>query len=305
MANRFFKNYPSYIVTSPFGERIHPVYKTKKYHNGIDLVATKDGKTGQVDDLIAHTGGTVDAEGYDISAGNFINIRVDKNTTMHYFHMKARSTFKKGAKVNKGDVIGRMGATGTVTGAHLHFGIKKNGTWIDPTPYLEADYPVATDDDKNKNEIPDAKPGYKQTITATVTAGVLNVRKGPGTSYAIVSSLKKGDRVEILEHKDVSGTEWGRFDKGWISLDYTTLDIKEEKLVANLTLPVLVRGDKGATVKAMQQLLMGEGYDLEGYGADSSFGGATERTVEKFQKKVNIPATKVVDEATWKALLHI
>ena len=298
MANLFFPNYKSYIITSPFGVRIHPVTKIKKQHNGIDLVATNDGKTGQVDDIMAHTGGTVESEGYDISAGNFIKIRVDEETVMVYYHMKARSSFKKGQAVKKGDIIGRVGQTGTATGKHLHWGIKKNNQWIDPAPYLDVDYPV-----KEEPIIPEAPAGFTQKILATIMADVLNVRKGPGTNYKIVSSLKKGDVVEILEHQKVNGKEWGRFEKGWISLSYTTIEIKLDRIMATITLPTLVRGDKNDTVKVAQELLMGEGYDLEGYGADGSFGGATERAVAKYQEKVKLSVTKVIDEPTWKKLL--
>ena len=141
--NRFFANYPSYIVTSPFGMRKHPTSGVQKMHNGIDLVATKDGKTGQVDKIKAHTGGVVDGVGYDSSAGNFVKIRADLNTVMVYYHLRDKSTLVAGDVVQTGQIIGTMGKTGNVTGAHLHFGIKKDGKWIDPAPYLEADYPVA------------------------------------------------------------------------------------------------------------------------------------------------------------------
>lgn len=298
MANRFFPNYKTYIITSPFGVRIHPVTKIKTQHNGIDLVATNDGKAGQVDDLIAHTGGIVESEGYDASAGNFITIRVDEETVMVYYHMAKRTTLKKGQQVNKGDVLGYMGATGTVTGAHLHFGIKKGSNWIDPAPYLDADYPVLQD-----AIIPERPAGYAQQIFATVTVNELNVRKGPGTTYKVIKTLRKGTTVEILE---VNGN-WGRFAIGWINIKpaYVKIQTKLNRIMANIALPILVRGDKNDTVKAAQELLMGKGYNLEGYGADRSFGGATERTVAAFQKKVGIPVTKVIDEATWKALLNI
>lgn len=143
MSNRFFANYPSYIVTSPFGMRDHPVDGKYKMHNGIDLVATADGKTGQVDKIKAHTGGVVEGVGYDGSAGNFVKIRVDLDTVMVYYHLRGKSTLVAGDVVQTGQVIGTMGKTGNVTGAHLHFGIKHKGQWIDPVPYLEADYPVA------------------------------------------------------------------------------------------------------------------------------------------------------------------
>lgn len=143
MSNRFFANYPSYIVTSPFGMRKHPIDGVRKMHNGIDLVATADGKTGQVDKIKAHTGGVVEGVGYDGSAGNFVKIRVDLDTVMVYYHLRDKSTLVAGDVVQTGQVIGTMGKTGKAAGKHLHFGIKKDGQWIDPAPYLEADYPVA------------------------------------------------------------------------------------------------------------------------------------------------------------------
>lgn len=138
MDNRFFPNYNTYIITSHFGMRT--LKGTTKMHNGIDLVATKDGKTGLVDQIMAHTGGTVASVGYNDSCGYYINISVDASTTMAYYHLRELSHKKKGDPVKTGEVIGYMGATGNVTGAHLHWGIKKNGNWINPAPYLDKDY---------------------------------------------------------------------------------------------------------------------------------------------------------------------
>ena len=138
MKNRFFPNYDAYIITSPFGMRT--LNGTTRMHNGIDLVATKDGKTGLVDQIMAHTGGTVASVGYNDSCGYYINISVDASTTMAYYHLRERSPKKKGDPVKTGEIIGYMGATGKVTGAHLHWGIKKNGNWINPAPYLDKDY---------------------------------------------------------------------------------------------------------------------------------------------------------------------
>ena len=138
MGNRFFPNYDTYIITSHFGMRT--LNGVTKMHNGIDLVATSDGKTGRVDQIMAHTGGTVESVGYNASCGYYINISVDANTIMAYYHMRELSHKKKGDPVNTGEVIGYMGATGNVTGAHLHWGIKKNGNWINPAPYLDKDY---------------------------------------------------------------------------------------------------------------------------------------------------------------------
>lgn len=138
MSNRFFPNYATYIVTSPFGMRT--LNGATRMHNGIDLVAKNSKGGGSTDYITAHTGGTVSAIGYSPSAGYYVNIQVSPDTVMVYYHMREQSSLKKGSAVKQGDRIGYMGSTGNSTGAHLHWGIKKNGNWIDPTPYLDKDY---------------------------------------------------------------------------------------------------------------------------------------------------------------------
>ncbi len=64
------------------------------------------------------------------------------------------------------------------------------------------------------------KPEQPQTKTGTVTASTLRVRSAPGTGNPIVGFLFTGAKVQILETRDVGGTEWGRVSNGWISLDY-------------------------------------------------------------------------------------
>ena len=140
MATRFFPRYDSNLIISRFGMRVHPITRINTMHNGIDINATADGKTGQTDYITAHTGGTVEAVGYGLSAGNYIKIRTDSRTVMVYYHMKNKSALKKGAAVQKGDRLGYVGKTGSATGPHLHFGIQLDGKWIDPEPYLDKDW---------------------------------------------------------------------------------------------------------------------------------------------------------------------
>ena len=138
MATRFFPNYDAIKVTSPFG--IRTLGGTTKMHNGIDLVAKRSDGGSATDYITAHTGGTVAAVGYNASAGYYINIQVDPNTVMVYYHLKALPKQKKGATVKTGEILGYMGSTGNSTGAHLHFGIKSFGQWIDPAPFLDNAY---------------------------------------------------------------------------------------------------------------------------------------------------------------------
>ena len=138
MPNRFFPNYDTYLITSPFGMRT--LRGNTRMHNGIDLVARTAGGSGAVDEIMAHTGGKVTASGYDPSAGYLVKIQTAPNVAMVYYHLREQSPFKVGDTVQTGQVIGYMGATGNVTGAHLHFGIQVNGGYIDPAPWLDRDY---------------------------------------------------------------------------------------------------------------------------------------------------------------------
>lgn len=219
MATRFFPNFGRVLVISRFGMRVHPITKIKKMHNGIDINATNDGKTGQVDYITAHTGGTVEDVGYGVSAGNYIKIRTDSKTVMVYYHMKSKSTLKKGDKVAKGDRIGYVGKTGSATGKHLHFGIQFDGAWIDPEPYLDADWKLPVE-------------------------------------------------------------------------------------MAAVELPVLRRGDKGETVKAMQSLLILRGFACGKKGTDGSFGADTLAAVKEYQSRMGLEDTGTVAGEEWHALIH-
>ena len=169
MSNRFFPNYPNYHVTSPFGPR------GSGYHSGIDLVAKRENGGTAVDYIMAHTGGVVEECGYNSSAGNFVRIRVSDSTVMSYCHFRDKLTWKKGDTIKKGTILGYMGSTGNSTGAHLHWGVKVNGTWVDPAPWLDADY-------SDKTPAPE-KP---KTQTCTVTIPV--IRFGD-----------KGENVKIMQ----------------------------------------------------------------------------------------------------------
>ena len=146
MATRFFPNYNGNKITSRFGMRT--LNGATKIHNGIDLVAATKSGGSATDHITAHTGGTVAAVGHNNSAGYYINIQVDPNTVMVYYHLKAMPKQKKGATVKTGEIIGYMGSTGNSTGAHLHFGIKSFGQWIDPEPFLDKDYTITVSEKK-------------------------------------------------------------------------------------------------------------------------------------------------------------
>ena len=115
----------SWKVTSPFGYRIHPIKKTKKHHNGVDiwqggettyLEAWADGKVIAVKPNDSPTSG-----GHSIIVQSTV---MGKKVTWTYFHMvKGSIKVKVGQKITAGTIVGKMGATGFATGKHLHWEI--------------------------------------------------------------------------------------------------------------------------------------------------------------------------------------
>lgn len=79
--------------------------------------------------------------------------------------------------------------------------------------WISMDYVLADSSDTES-----AKPS--ETEKKTVIGDCLRIRLEPGTVYKIVGFLYYGDKVTVLETKDVDGTAWGRVDKGWICMDY-------------------------------------------------------------------------------------
>lgn len=223
MANRFFPNYDSYIITSRYGMRT--LKGVTKMHNGIDLVATNNGKVGQTDYIMAHTGGTVAGVGYDPSAGNYINIQVASNVIMVYYHMKNKSTLKKGAVVKRGDVIGYMGKTGNVTGAHLHWGIKENGKWINPEPYLDKAY-IKEENTVNvaMNVLQRGAKGEQvKTLQRLLHALGYEMQGGDGKTYGVDGSFGGATERAVCAFQKANGlsatgrvdlAEWDKLLKG-------------------------------------------------------------------------------------------
>lgn len=97
-------------------------------------------------------------------------------------------------------------------------------------------------------------------------------------------------------------------DRPWTSwgyCPYITYEEPEQEKTCTLELPILKKGDKSEVVRTMQWLLIRNGYDMEGYGADASFGGATRRAVERFQAENGLAVTSQCDAATWRKLLGV
>ncbi|MBO5930558.1 MAG: peptidoglycan DD-metalloendopeptidase family protein, partial [Clostridia bacterium] len=121
---------PSYTrISSPYGYRIHPIFKTKKFHSGVDLAAP--GGTN----ILAAADGTVKMSGWNGGYGNCVIIDHGGGISTLYGHA-SKNLVTKGQKVTKGQVIAKVGTTGNSTGNHLHFEVLVNGKTTDPMAYI-------------------------------------------------------------------------------------------------------------------------------------------------------------------------
>ena len=118
-----------YYVSSPFGKRIHP--RTKKYqmHKGIDMAGTWQ------EEVRAAADGVVFFSGRNGSFGKTVKIRHKHGTTTLYGHLH-KLNVKKGQYVSEGQIVGKMGSTGRVVGAHLHYEIRVDMKAVNPYDFI-------------------------------------------------------------------------------------------------------------------------------------------------------------------------
>lgn len=128
---RFFLRSPLKFdprVTSRYSSRrLHPVLQTTRAHRGVDYGAP----TGAP--VVSVAAGTVVSATYDTVNGRMVRIRHASGYDSYYLHLSAfAGGIRRGGRVGQGQTIGLVGSTGLATGPHLHYGLQKNGAWVDP-----------------------------------------------------------------------------------------------------------------------------------------------------------------------------
>ena len=117
-------------ISSYFGYRSNPFGGSgKEYHNGLDIPAPRG------TNIVAAYDGQVAWSSYSSSAGNWVGIDHGNGYYTIYMHMSKRLV-SEGQMVKKGQVIGLVGTTGRSTGNHLHFGVRKDGSYMDPLKWV-------------------------------------------------------------------------------------------------------------------------------------------------------------------------
>jgi hypothetical protein len=267
------KPHKSWKVTSPFGYRMHPIKKTKKHHNGVDiwqggattyLEAWADGKVIAVKPNDSPTSG-----GHSVIVQSTV---MGKKVTWTYFHMvKGSIKVKVGQKIEAGTIVGKMGETGFATGKHLHWeiwaghikaqpmaGFHNGKGYYDPMTFCKA----VIEFEKAHNEADKETPE-----TAPVTLA-------PSHSVSDIPTVKVPTNPVVVKEAVASTAP--------------------KKLVKTPLEVYLKKGSKGEDVKYLQQQL--------GLPIDGSFGQTTHAAVVVLQKKHKLTADGIVGPKTWKAI---
>ncbi len=116
-------------ITSPFGNRLHPIFKVYKMHTGIDIGCASNTT------IVASNSGTVIKAAWNNSYGYMMMIDHGGGIVTLYAHLNS-FLVSQGDVVAKGQAIAKSGSTGNSTGPHLHFEVRVNGKYVDPTQYV-------------------------------------------------------------------------------------------------------------------------------------------------------------------------
>jgi murein DD-endopeptidase MepM/ murein hydrolase activator NlpD len=133
-------------VTSSFSlRRWHPILHKYRPHHGTDFGARRGVP------LLAVESGKIVYAGWMRGYGKVVKIKHKSGFISLYAH-QSRIRVRLGQRVKKGQIIGYVGSTGRSTGPHLHFGLMKNGRWVNPMKYLGKTKTVLKTFTKYKNE---------------------------------------------------------------------------------------------------------------------------------------------------------
>lgn len=128
-SNFFYMPVKSFSLTDKYGWRYHPIYRRRLFHAGIDLSAPKGTP------IYASAAGQVVYAGWRPGYGKLIIIKHPNGLSTRYGHC-SHIRVKVGQIVRAGEQIGNVGQTGTATGPHLHFEVRRNGKTLNPLYFL-------------------------------------------------------------------------------------------------------------------------------------------------------------------------
>lgn len=219
------EGYTDMKMTSPFGMRTHPTTGKYSMHNGIDisiptgtqLFSSEDrGVVKRVNWGVDKNGdgkADLDKNGNPVINGKCVEVEYRHGNdvyTVQYLHM-SRVDVKEGQEVDHNTLLGLSGSTGRGTGAHLHYGVMKNGQYINPVTYL-ADIAVLSESDA---KIKDLKHGScdvlaqeKQNVnTGELLAHKADLDRANGDSRQMQQQYDFAQQQQMQQGQQVPGQQ--------------------------------------------------------------------------------------------------
>jgi murein DD-endopeptidase MepM/ murein hydrolase activator NlpD len=128
---RFFLKSPLKFeprITSSFSRgRRHPILNYTRAHNGVDFAAPAGAP------VVSVGSGVVTLAGWTAGGGRTVRVRHASGYESEYLHLSSIADgVRAGARVGQGELVGRVGATGLATGPHLHYGLRRDGAYVNP-----------------------------------------------------------------------------------------------------------------------------------------------------------------------------
>ena len=128
---RFFLKSPLKFeprITSSFSRaRRHPILNYTRAHNGVDYAAPAGAP------VVAVGSGVVTFAGWTAGGGRTVRVRHASGYESEYLHLSSIAEgVRSGNRVGQGELVGRVGATGLATGPHLHYGLRRDGAYVNP-----------------------------------------------------------------------------------------------------------------------------------------------------------------------------
>ena len=202
-------NYPlkNYVITQKFGEKITDL----KGHTGLDLYQPIGTPVYAADGGDIMVAGKINNAYGNSAYGNCVLINHRNGYYTFYAHLDTVKV-KTGMSVLQGATIGTVGATGNVTGPHLHFEVRTNPIWdrknfIDPEPMLKPmennssviNIPINNNNSNNFNIGDNVK----------ISGSIVNMRKEAGYNGEIIIELKNNTKLKITGNKETKdGLDW-------------------------------------------------------------------------------------------------
>jgi murein DD-endopeptidase len=190
---------PHFRVTSPFGDRLHPVTGKASFHNGTDIGTPTGTPLGAAHD------GVVRRQGVDSVSGTYVILDHGLGVETTYCHLNAARVREK-ERIRRRQTIAESGSSGRVTGPHLHYILRIAAKAVDPERYGEAPNadgalvaPSSLPAPSTGTPSPPSSPASSSTGTTPAGRGPLPAPKTPKASIAKPPSALP-DGVEAPRH---------------------------------------------------------------------------------------------------------